>query len=504
MGVSVTTTKQGFETINSFKIEGVDEEIFVLSDPPHLLKNMRNALFNNGEFTIHDKYVNELEEELQMQLPSNKVKFEHIKRLVEFQEERQLKICPHLSHCDIDIGKYGKMKVKYAKHVLSRETAAALKLAVEKYPDEFPVEALTTSIFCEKVGKYYDHMTCRGVGLAFSNLHPEKLQQAFDYMEWFVGFYTSISIGKKHRGGQSLKPTQRGIIMATTSMIDLAKFMLKQEGVKFLRPGMVSNDPIENFHGSVRSRNKKPTCLNFMRITKAICMCQCLDGPANGSYDQDDVSDSIFTDIKALKEAKEHLDWEKVQQENEAALGDVAAKEDLEFTNLMVDGDDDISEICALSYLTGYLLRKTICTQSKCEKCKTAFVADEHDEQMTNELIRLRDYKKGALCRPTEIGNKMFQVAEKVFRHLQEKLIYQKKSRLGDKIASAIILQWKENFPQVPSCHFKTMANRFSKIRLLFYGAYSSHQLELAQKEKLVGASHASQCTVPIHAPNMK
>ena len=290
--------------------------------------------------------------------------------------------------------------------------------------------------------------------------------------------------------------------MATVSMIDLAKFMLEQEGVTFLRPGMIGNDPIENFHSCVRARNPKPTCLNFMRITKAIAMCQCLDGSVNGSYSQDGASDTIMNDIKLLKQAKEQLDLEKTEQENQAALGDIEAKEDLEFSNLIAQ--NDIAESCALSYLTGYLLLKTICSQSKCDICHSALVAGVDDNQLCNQLIRMRDYKIGALCRPTELGNQMFQLAENVFRYQQEKLLHQKKSRLGDKIASAIILQWKESFPQAPSCHLKTMANRFAKIRLLFFGSYTSRQLELAQKDKLVSASHASQSTVPIYAANMK
>ena len=165
-----------------------------MADPPHLLKAIRNALFNHGELTIHEKYVEELS------LTSNKVQFKYIKKLVDFQEQHQLKICPHLSHCDIEIGKYGKMKVKYATHVLSRETAESLKLAVKDYPDEFPEEALTTAVFCSKIGKYYDHMTCRGLGLAFSKHRPEKLQEAFQYLDWFMHFYISMSLGQDHRG----------------------------------------------------------------------------------------------------------------------------------------------------------------------------------------------------------------------------------------------------------------------------------------------------------------
>ena len=496
--------------INSFKIDGYDEEIFMFPDPPHILKNQRNALFNWGEFTIPDELVEE------NNLPSNTVKFEYIKKLVELQEEKQLKIAPHLSRNDINIGRFNKMRVAPAMHVFSEETAEAIKLACRHYPDLFPPEAMTTSFFCGKVGKYHAHMTCRNLSLAMSFKKPEKLQEAFDTMQSFADFYTSIKIGKKHKSG--LKPTQKGVLMATTSMLQLTNFMLNQDGVKFFRPGLVSNDPIENFHSCVRARNAKPTCLNFMRILKGICMCQCLDSSVHGSYERDSEHSKVLNDLKVLKaekaarEAEENVDLDQVVEENAAASG--ISLEDEAFINMLYpkfDPDDDnqvfeedISEINGLAYLSGYMLRSTICKQSKCEECKQAFVADETDEQRCNELIRLREYKVGALCKPSKLANDMMQLAEKVFRAEQEKLKCQKKVRLGDKIGSKIELHWKSNFPEVPKCHVKLLASRFAKTRLGFFGAFTSRQLIIKQKKKLKGQSHASRSTEPVFAPNMQ
>ena len=503
MGVSVTKTAEGYETCNTFKVPGVEEEVAMVSDPPHILKNQRNALFNNKVLTLGDKYVQEAE------LEHNEVKFEYIKKMVEFQEDnRQLFICPHLSRTDIDIGRFTKMKVKHAKHVLSRETQSALEFCVDKYPQEFPREALTTAWFCGKVGRYYDIMTCRGRAQAFSYDRPEKFREQVDYINWFMLMYADTLLGPHHKGG--LLPTQRGTIMSSISMIWIAKYMLAQDGVKFFRAGLVSNDPIENFHSSARANNPKPTCLGFMRVCKAISMCQCLDGSDDGSYDKDG-STNFLTDLKEAKEAKEKARIEATIQENDVAEGKDEAAEDSEFARVInpsiydddLNVEEDIAEVNALAYLTGYLLLKTV-VHSKCAKCIEEFVADENDEQLCNELIRMRDYRVGALCRPTIFANNLTQIAEKVFRREQDRLKNQKKERLGDKITSKILLQWENDSPEVPKCHLKIIAARFAKLRLHFFGTFTSRRLEKNQKKKLVQESNASRSTVPLYAPNMK
>ena len=499
LGVSVEKSEDACETCNTFLVPGVEEPIGVFVDPPHILKSQRNALFNNGEFVLDDYYVNEAN------LEYNKVEFKWIEKLVEFQAERQLLIAPHLSQKDIDLGNYAKMKVNLAVHVLSRETATALEFCVKHYPDHFPQEALTTAWFCGKVGKYWSIVSCRGSKQALSLAQPDKYKEAIDYMQWFMGMYVSTKLGPTHQGG--LLPTQRGIIMSTTSYIWLANYMLKQPGVKFFKCGLVSNDPIESFHGCARAKNPKPTCLQFMRILKAICMCQVLEGPEYGSYESDECT-NYLTDLKGFKAAQELAEQERVAKmaaENNNAAGEdfVQEQEDAEFANLLVEAD--VAEVNALAYLTGYLLYKTIVSsQSKCKTCQEHFVGDENDDQLWNELIRMKDYRIGALCRPTELANKMVKRAENLFRAEQDNLKHQKKTRLGDRMTSKLLLQWRTHFSDAPKCHLKLLATRFAKIRLHFYGVYLTKNLVTKQKKKLAKESRGSKSTADLYAENMK
>ena len=498
------TTDDGVETCNSFKVPGVEEPLTVFVDPPHLLKSQRNMLVNHGEFKLHDFYVKEAN------LSYDKVHWDWIEKMVQFQSERQLRIAPHLSEKDIDVkGTYAKMKVNLAMHVFSHETATALKYCVQNYPEVFSSDALTTAWFCDQVAQYFAIVSCRGNKLALSLQKPEEYEKAIKFLKWFMGLYTTTEIAPDQKGG--LKPTQRGIIMSTTSYVWLADYMLRQPGIKFFKCGMVSNDPIENFHSCVRARNPKPTCLAFKRILRAICMCQCLEGSDYGSYQKDD-STNYLTDLKAFKEAQQRMEEERVaamDEDNIKAEGDEfqEAFEDAEFAeaiaaDLVVEEDD--AEINALAYLAGYLLHKTIMTRSKCKTCQEAFVGDENDEQAANELIRLRDYRVGALCRPTELANKMVQWAENVFRGEQEKLMKQKQSRIGDKITSILKIHWEKHYPEAPKCHLKILAGRFAKLRLHFYGVHMTRKLVVKQKNKLTKESRASRSTAVMYAENMK
>ena len=501
-------TAEDSELIHSFRVPGVPHEILIMPDPPHLLKNMRNALKTHGVFTIDKKYVE------QEKLVSNQVKWEHIVKMVEFQENnRQLKICPHLSRKDIELNNFEKMRVKPATHVFSKETADGLEFCHKHYPDLFPEEVKTTIFYLRVACDYFTRMMSRKRSLAFSNDKPDELLKGFCILEWFSEFYGTLKIGKSF--GQSL-PTGRGIKIATKNMIKLAKFMLDQEGVIYLRPGLVSNDPIENFHSCVRNRDPIPSCLKFMRITKAICMCQCIDQAAHGSYDQDD-TDCFLTDFSIAKSKQDAVEKvynmlneneraESVDEQSEESQDDQFAaiihpypeQQSQEGQKLRVE--EDISERNALSYLTGYLLLKTICSKSYCEKCKEAYVSDENDDQLCNELIRLRDYKVGALCRPSSLANNMTLVAENVFRVAYEEHKFQKNVRLGDKISSKIHMQWQQQFSEAPSCHLKLLCDRFTSLRLNFNGRFMSRQLLTKEKKKIVSDSNASKSTKPLYA----
>ena len=93
---------------NTFLFEGMT--IYGFNDVSHLLKAMRNALYNNKVLKIKERYLQLLN------LTSTEVKWEYIVKLFEFDQKHVLKIAPHIKAKHIyKLGHYNKMKVSWAK-----------------------------------------------------------------------------------------------------------------------------------------------------------------------------------------------------------------------------------------------------------------------------------------------------------------------------------------------------------------------------------------------------
>ena len=119
-----------------------------------------------------------------------------------------------------------------------------------------------------------------------------------------------------------------------------------------------------------------------------------------------------------------------------------------------------------------------------CQLCAKAFIADpETDDQVENTLIRMKEFKKGALCRPTRLGNKAFLFAEKVIR--SAKLEYSKQTGLCDLLTKKIVDGIKENYPDAPACHLVPIFRRFTNARLNFDGDYIESHLTVKNKKEI-------------------
>ena len=134
---------------NTFSVEGIPYKIAMISDVPHILKNIRNGLLKNKVFTIDDKYVQKFN------LKTNEVRFSTIQKVVDLQKDMELKIAPHLKPHMVDrnMSSFSKMRVTPARAVLSRNTANAIRFCVKHYPSQFTDEDLTTAVFIEHIGK---------------------------------------------------------------------------------------------------------------------------------------------------------------------------------------------------------------------------------------------------------------------------------------------------------------------------------------------------------------
>lgn len=227
------------------------------------MKNLRNAFLQAEVFILDETVVSA------NCLPSNEVQLETVKRLIEFQETRQLKVAPHLNCDALEITSFSKMKVGPAVHLLGRETANSIRFMVEHHG--FPDSDLTTAFFLERCGQWFDLMTSRSRSHCFSPAVPEKREKAIEMLNSFIHMICSLKVNKKDKpqgknpsnplkrrkmNPPALKPWQKGIRLSTTSMIQLQANYIDLKGFSFLLWGRFLQDPLENVFSSMRRTQK--------------------------------------------------------------------------------------------------------------------------------------------------------------------------------------------------------------------------------------------------------
>ena len=305
MGIDVSR-KHGKSISNSFKVG--DVTVRVSADPPHLLKNIRNAL-QKSDFVLSEETVE------RYKLKSNVVSLEHIKKLYEFDLERELKYAPRLTEECFNVTGLNRMNVPLAKRLLSREVAAGLTALVENF--NYPQEYLTTAFFCDYLGKWYNLITSRSSTFAFSLHNFRQYENEMEFLDEMI----DIIDGAKLSASQQFEriPIQKGFVLSTISLKEIVEFLLKERGYKYVMCGRFTGDCIENFFSCVRRHQKAPTCLIFENIIKILTIICHLRPSKHGSYEEDetDESDDFNPWLKEVKDFEEEQD-EQSEAEKEA------------------------------------------------------------------------------------------------------------------------------------------------------------------------------------------
>ena len=105
--------------------------MFVLFDPPHLLKSVRNNL-KNHDFLLDDKVIS----------------WKYIEKVYEIESAKpnMLRLVPKLTKQHIDLPAFSKMKVKRAAQIFSNTVQAAMMFR------SFATRSVSYGSFCETYG----------------------------------------------------------------------------------------------------------------------------------------------------------------------------------------------------------------------------------------------------------------------------------------------------------------------------------------------------------------
>lgn len=223
------------------------ENVYVILDPCHMFKLIRNTLAKRGNLIDGNENV---------------ISWSYFIKLVELQENEGLHLGTKIRRHYI-FWEQEKMKVSLAAQTLSNSVAVWMKFCREKFKNPDFLHSAATSQFCLYINNIFDLLSSR-------NLFSKTTRQCItpknlDDIKVQVNKWTYLS-SLSNQGGPILNSSCKtgflGMIISLKSVVCLAEALFKDENFTFFTTYKLSQDHIETFFSAIRSRggfNDNPT-----------------------------------------------------------------------------------------------------------------------------------------------------------------------------------------------------------------------------------------------------
>lgn len=253
-----------------------NRNLYVMADVPHLLKNLKACILNNKFLLLSKNIVHKYN------LPTNMVQAKHFEEIILAQKELQFLLTPKLSINDVNTkNNFDKMRVNKAKNLLSHEVSTALEfLADENSKPEY----ITTAFFVKIIVKWYTIMTSRHRCISLGTKDLEKYKDTFSFLNEIIEIFSNLHIGNKG----DFKPVQKGVIISTKSILELADYLFRERKFQLLLTGRLTQDCVENLFSVLRSKNVTLNALQFKNNLKLIATSLYMRSISRANYEEDD------------------------------------------------------------------------------------------------------------------------------------------------------------------------------------------------------------------------
>lgn len=353
------------------------------------------------------------------------VSIKYLEQLCEIDEKHSLKLAPRLKLKHLNPSHYEKMNVGTAYAVFNHAVASALRLLVEQ--GKIDEEALTTAWFVDQVFKWFSLMTSRTPTMALSDLCSEKGKEAVTFLNDFMEVFRNLRIIDKAKTNATWKPIQAGIIITTTTALNLRELYVQSKNLKFLLLSRLCQDALENLFSTIRVKSPVPRAREFKYTLRVIVLAQFFKPSRHGSYDIDD--------------SVQLTDFLSSRPDLAEELGNINMPEEV--------GDLEPEEQQSLEYVAGYVARNIMKKHKLCESC-TALLAQPAKNE--NRFLALKNYvpDKQSLCTPSENVMHLIECVETYFRENEESLVMGKANI--DQVRT-LIAAVEPTFTVFPVCH---------------------------------------------------
>nr|XP_029712548.1 uncharacterized protein LOC115257245 [Aedes albopictus] len=176
-----------------------------------------------------------------------------------------------LTESDVDFencktSKVDKMKVSNSTKYCNHSVAAALMVLSETDGRQ---HVKSSSVFLEDLSRWFDFMSSRSIEDALSLTDP-KYDEKINHLKMMVRLVTEIKVGSDGHW----KPWQAAIIMATNAILRLQRRLLVDSGYPVLYTSRFTQDCIENLFSIIRSKQRRPTPLQFKSHLRTVTLSQ--------------------------------------------------------------------------------------------------------------------------------------------------------------------------------------------------------------------------------------
>ena len=230
--------------------------VYVSADPPHLVKSVRNTLYNG--YTIETSY--------------GKASWKYIKDFYDIDCAQNVRLAPRLTDNHVKLPPiWGKMKVKLATQIFSNSVATGMHTYIAR--GLLPYEAMATADFCAHMNNIFDILNS---STQFSVApHKRALRHDTDmaYINQSIAWLKSFRIINKE--GTCVNAKFRcvdGLVLALNCLKGLMFYLHNMHGLDYLLTRRLCQDPLENYFSLIRQKsgfNQNPSCLAFKHSYKS-------------------------------------------------------------------------------------------------------------------------------------------------------------------------------------------------------------------------------------------
>ena len=402
--LQVTPEKPWFEYNN--------KKYFLMFDPPHLLKCVRNNLmkhvFKFGQLTATWK---------------------DIKDFYEKDKELTIRAAPKLTERHINPNNFCKMKVKYASQILSHTVAASLCTYVSI--GGLPSAAMGTAEFVSKFDSVFDCVNS-------SKIHsPKKMKSAINeesshisFLKEAITFIQELHVFEGDKEITNRIKCLKGWLVTLNAIILIWDDLSKNHNFKFLLTRRLNTDPLENFFGTIRQQggnSDNPTPIQFIRAFRKLFFSSFLSSSTGNCADD---YGSLLASQYTEKPDVPVLVTPSTQPPN-LAIETTDYRENNVQANLLKDNP--------IAYVSGYLLHK--CFKKHTSPTCTKALVSSNLEDDRNLLCFFKAYDSeekifGGLNAPSPLYLEYVKQLEDAF--VADFSIYTKSDLVGKKLLSKL------------------------------------------------------------------